>query len=97
MDFDINSAVAMLLMHNVDFEVIHGIDYKGEAKVCIVAKFETPVRLDFGDRKHGRRISRIYPLANYKIALKSNDFRQMLKEHTVKAEWRSGSSGVLPS
>lgn len=96
MDFDIHGAIAMLLMNGVNFRTLHGVDYKGETKVCIIAELSSAtVRLDFGDLKHGRRVSRIYEVGDYKKAIKAAAFRAEVSAYKPQAEWRSGS--VLPS
>lgn len=89
MDFDLNEAIAMLLAKSVDFEVMHGMDYKGEVKICIIANLATPVRLNFGDEKHGRRVSRIHEADDHKKAIRSADFKASVQAYVVDKQWRA--------
>lgn len=89
MDFDLNGAVAMLLMYNVDFETLHGVDYKGEVRVCIIAHLATPVRLNFGDLKHARRVSRIHEADDHRKAVSPAQFKLSVKAHTLNNQWRT--------
>lgn len=89
MDFDLHGAIAMLLMHNVDFETLNGVDYKGEVRIAIIAHLETPVRLNFGDLKHGRRVSRIHEADNHRKAVRPVDFKAAVKAHRINNQWRT--------
>lgn len=89
MDFDLHEAIAMLLAKSVDFEVMHGLDYKGEVRIGIIAHLSTPVRLNFGDEKHGRRVSRIHEADNHKKAVRPIDFKAAVQGHVVGNQWRA--------
>jgi hypothetical protein len=90
MDFDINEAVAMLMAKNVDFELLHGDDYKGEVRRCIIAHFgHVSIRLNFGDAKHGNRVSRIHEADDHTKAIPPAYFKAVVAAHVVPNQWRA--------
>lgn len=91
------SLVQLCLNHDVDFEIYHGESTnKNGSRATMLLDFspKPSIRVDFGDKKHGQRVSRIHIANNHHLTVKVDDLVKSITENTVGKAWGTQAAGT---
>lgn len=88
----LESLAGLALQHEVDHEVWYADSTSGvrRAKMMLSVAGHPTVIVDFGDKKHGQRVSRATVSGSGKINVQIEDVVQAMKKNAVTSTWRTG-------
>lgn len=94
----LSTLVELCVKHDVDFEVYHGQSTnKGSGSRATMLLDFSPkpsIRIDFGDKKHGQRVSRIHVANNHHLTVKLEDVLKSIEGNEVVNDWRTQAAGT---
>jgi hypothetical protein len=87
----LKTLVSLAIEHDVDFEIYHGetthSDKRVRAQMLISLKDCPEVRVLFGDKQHGQRLSSISLASNSKINVKKEHLLTAIEQNSTNSEW----------
>lgn len=91
MIYDIKTIINMCLERNINVQVFHGENTKGQWRSTAIVELDVTVRVDFGDKAHGQRISRVHLASDHKVVIAIVDFVEALENYEPSSIWTVGS------
>jgi hypothetical protein len=84
--------VTLALQYEIDHEVWYAHTTSGtvRAKMMLSITGNPTVIVDFGDKKHGQRVSRATVSGSGKIKVNMHDVLQSMSNNAVEGKWRTG-------
>lgn len=84
--------VTLALKHEIDHEVWYANTTNGSvrAKMILSLAGKPTVTVDFGDKKHGQRVSRATVSGSGKVKVRMEDVVESMKKNAVEGVWRTG-------
>lgn len=93
--YTIKDIATLCLDNDVDFEVFNGENTYKQNRKAMLIQLSTPIRVDFGDKKHGERISRIHYASDHKLTVKTEELIQAIqRDETETKRWSTGTVTV---
>jgi len=93
MKHSLTSMVALCIENDVDFEVFHGESTNkssGNRATMLIDFSPNPaIRIDFGDKKHGKLVSRIHVAGDYRLKLKIEQVIASIESHVTLNDWKT--------
>lgn len=93
--YNLNSMVSLLLANEVGFEVFYGENTSkrtADTRAAMLIELSPAVRIDFGDAKHGKLVSRIHVANNHKLTIRVEDLVQQIESFTSTAPWHTAAN-----
>lgn len=95
--YTIKDIATLCIENDVDFEIWHGEDPRKVERAAMLINLNPAIRIDFGDKKHNQRISRIHLAGNHKVPVKEKELVAAIKAHELSASWNTGSIPEVPA
>jgi hypothetical protein len=91
MIYNIKAILDICLERNINVQVFHGKNTSGQWRSAAVIELDKAVRVDFGDKAHGQRISRVHIANDHKVVIKIPDLIEALENYESNSRWSVGS------
>jgi hypothetical protein len=98
-----NKILELCLSYGVDVEIFHGIspskavnsgdDYRFTfLRMGALIKLPAPIRVDFGDRKHGTQVSRIHLASDHTVTFTQDELLRAISSFHPTAQWGTAAN-----